>query len=417
MKIEAIKAGEILDSRGNPTVEVHIELEGGIKTKAAVPSGASTGSKEALELRDNDPKRFRGLGVLKACENVNSKIAPKIKGISADQQQSIDKVMLELDGTENKSNLGANAILGVSLAVARAAAIARKIPLWKHIREVFDLSDSKTFPIPGFNVINGGRHSDSKLDIQEFMVMPVGINSFKDRLRAGAEIYHCLQSVLKEQEYRIAIGDEGGFAPRLESNEDALKKIMKAVEASGYQFGTQIKTGLDAAASEFYDKDEKTYDFSLEKKIYSSKELAEIYGSWIDNYQIELIEDPMSEFDWDGWISFNEGFTDNVAIVADDLTVTNKKIIKEASDKKACNAVLIKVNQIGSLTETIESVNLTKSQNMKVFLSHRSGETPDHFIADLAFAVGAEYVKFGATARGERVSKYNRLCEIETNEI
>lgn len=417
MKIKEINAREILDSRGNPTVEVSITLDNNQKTKAAVPSGASTGSKEALELRDGDEQRYFGKGVLKACENVNNIIAPEVVGMDPEDQIEIDAKMLQIDGTENKSKLGANAILGVSLASARAAAYAKSIPLWKHIREVFDLKDSFSFPVPGFNVINGGGHADSKLDIQEFMVLPSGIERFEDRLRAGSEIYHSLQNVLKHQNYRIAIGDEGGFAPRLESNEAALQKIAEAIEKTSYVLGKHVMTGIDAAASEFYNEKEKTYNFDLEKKSLSASELSGIYEAWINSYHLETIEDPMSEFDWDGWIGFNASNKEKVTIVGDDLTVTNKKIIKQAYEKDACNSILIKVNQIGSLSETIESVKLTKQQKMKVFLSHRSGETVDDFIADLAFAVGAEYVKFGATTRAERVSKYNRLWEIEKNEI
>ncbi len=413
MKIKNIKAHEILDSRGNPTIETTIVLESGIKAKAAVPSGASTGTKEAQEIRDGDQDRFGGKGVLKACQNVDSVISPALTDKNAEDQMKIDKIMLQLDGTENKERLGANAILSVSLAVARAAAIKKNVPLWKHIVDTFSLDRNISFPIPGFNVINGGAHSDSGLDIQEYMILPVGIDTFEKRFQAGSEIYHILKEDLKEKGYRVAIGDEGGFAPRLETNQEALQMIIGAINKSNYELGREIKTGIDAAASEFYDTENKTYDLALDKSIHSSDDLLEMYRSWIDEFHMEVIEDPMSEFDWDGWEKCNKRIGKKVAIVGDDLTVTNKKIIREAHERNAINTVLIKVNQIGTLTETVESVNMAREFDMKIFLSHRSGETIDDFVSDLAVAVSADYVKFGAPARGERVSKYNRILEIE----
>lgn len=418
MKIKNIEACEILDSRGNPTVETTVELENGIKEKASVPSGASTGTKEAIELRDGDEERFGGKGVLKACENVNGKIADVIRGMDAEDQQEIDQVMLELDGTENKANLGANAILSVSLACARAAAVAAGAPLWKYIREKYKISSPAadkdyTFPVPLFNVVNGGAHADSGIDIQECMIVPVGFATFEERFRAGTEIYQILLKTLAEHDFRVAVGAEGGFAPRLPSNEDSLKFIVEAIEKSKYELGSQIKTGMDAAASEFYDKDAKKYNLKLDEAVLDSKQLLAMYQDWNSKYPLELIEDPMSEFDWEGWTACNKTLGAEIGIVGDDLTVTNKKIIEEAHEKNAINTVLIKVNQIGSLTEAIESIAKTREHGMKIFVSHRSGETTDEFIGDLAVAVFAEYIKFGAPARGERVCKYNRVLEIE----
>lgn len=413
MKIKNIEAHEILDSRGFPTVEASVTLESGVVAKAAVPSGASTGTKEALELRDGDKDRFHGKGVLKACKNVNDFIAPALVGKEVENQIEIDEIMLALDGTENKDNFGANAILAVSLATARVASVHKGVPLWKHLRETFSLEQEVSFPVPGFNVINGGAHADSGLDIQEYMVLPTGLETFQQRLRAGSEIYQILKNYLKESGFRIAIGDEGGFAPKLPSNEEGLKMIIEAIEKSAYEPGTQIRTGIDAAASEFYNKEADEYELSLNREVKTNDNLVGMYASWVDKYHMELIEDPMSEFDWEGWTKCNESLGDKIAVVGDDLTVTNKKIIKEAQEKNAINTVLIKVNQIGSLKETIESIKLAREFEMKVFLSHRSGETTDDFVSDLAVAVSADYVKFGAPARGERISKYNRIAEIE----
>jgi enolase len=415
MKIKKIVASEILDSRGNPTIQAEVILESGVKGKAAVPSGASTGSKEALELRDKDEKRFGGLGVTTACRHIEKEIFNGIKGMSVFDQKKIDKKMLEIDGTKNKSKLGANAILAVSLAVCRAAAAEKGFSLWKYIQKVYGFKKHKDykFPVPMMNVINGGKHSDSGLDVQEFMLVPSGIKTFAERLRAGAEIYHQLAKVLAENNYHIAVGDEGGFAPQLQSNQEALQLIVTAIEKSGYKLGKEVKTGIDAAASEFFDQQSKRYNLKLDGVSLDSGQLGAMYRDWAGKYYVELMEDPMSEFDWEGWRQFNKDMGKKVVIIADDLTVTNKNILEEAIEYKACNAVLIKVNQIGSLTETIECIKLAKENNFKVAVSHRSGETNDDFIADLAVAVEADYLKSGAPARSERVGKYNRVMEIE----
>lgn len=414
MKIKQGRAYEILDSRGNPTVEIKLTLEDGQVFSDAVPSGASTGSKEALELRDNDKDRFGGKGVLKACENIE-KILEKIKDIDVTQQQKIDDLMVELDGTENKSKLGANAILAVSLVVCRAGAHVENKPLWQYIQEKFDFKKNPdwNFPVPMINVINGGAHSDSGLDVQEYMLIPVGLESFFLRMRAGSEVYHSLKGILVEKNYRMAVGDEGGFAPRLKNNEEALSLLSQAIKKAGYKLGSQIKTGLDVAASEFYDKDTKKYDLKLDNKKIEASEFFQIYQDWIEKYSLELIEDPLSEFDWDNWSKFNERFGNEIDIVGDDLLVTNKKLVEKAIKEEACNAVLIKVNQIGTISETIEAIKIARVAGMKIAVSHRSGSTKDDFIADLAVAVESDYVKFGAPARGERVAKYNRIIAIE----
>lgn len=417
MKIKQIIAREIIDSRANPTVEARVILESGIEGKAAVPSGASTGTKEALELRDGDDQNFGGKSVLKACRNIEEQIFPVIKDINVFDQKKIDDAMLALDGTENKSKLGANAILAVSMAVCRAAAAEKKVPLWKYIRKTYGFKKSKTykFPVPMMNVINGGKHSDSGLDIQEFMVVPSGIDTFGKRFKAGAEIYHHLSKLLVENSYRTAVGDEGGFAPTLQSNQEALQFITKAIENSRFELGREVKTGIDAAASEFYDQETNHYNLKLDGISIDGTQLGAMYRDWIGRYHIELIEDPMSEFDWDSWSKFNNSMGGEITIIADDLTVTNKKILEEAIERQACNAVLIKVNQIGSVSETIDTVRLAKENKFKIAVSHRSGETTDDFIADFAVAVEADYVKFGAPARGERVCKYNRIAEIEAD--
>jgi enolase len=417
MQIKKIEALEILDSRGNPTVEVEITLKNGVSAKAAVPSGASTGTKEAIELRDGDEKRFLGKGVQQVCENIEKEIFSAIKEIPVSHQKEIDAIMIELDGTENKSKLGANAILAVSLAVARVASVNKKMPLWEYLREVYDLEQSVGYkmPIPMMNLINGGGHSDSRLDIQEFMAVPFGFDNFSDRLRAGAETYHQLKKLLVENNYRTAVGDEGGFAPRLEDNKSALEFIQKAIKKAGYN-KKQVGTGIDAAASEFYDQHSEKYNLNLEGISLNSEKIKAMYQEWIEKYNMRVIEDPMSEFDWKGWISFTKDNKHKLPIIGDDLLVTNEKILQKAIDKEACNAVLIKVNQIGSLTETIDTIKLAKDNDFDVVVSHRSGETADDFIADLAVAVEAEYVKFGAPARVERTVKYNRLLEIEQKE-
>jgi len=419
-KITKIFAREILDSRGNPTVEVEVELESGVKAMAAVPSGASTGTYEALELRDKDPKRYKGLGVLNAVENVNEKISKLVVGMDALDQQEIDGKMIALDGTENKSVLGANAILGISLAVARAAALEKGVPLYQYIARTFKFPSKFKLPIPMFNVINGGMHSDSGLSIQEYKVVPNGIKTFREQFRAGSEIFHALKDILAEGDYSIGVGDEGGFAPRLESNAKPLEMINKAIESAGYKPGEQVNIGIDAAANSFFNEKESQYIFKPENAVLNRETLVNIYNEWIQKYNVISIEDGLNENDWEGWRMMNEKLGENpparragVMLIGDDLLVTNVKRLKQAIEEKACNAVLIKVNQIGTLTETIECMKLAKKNQMKTVISHRSGETTDDFIADLAVGSHADYIKSGSLSRGERICKYNRLMRIE----
>jgi len=413
-KIKKIFAREILDSRGNPTVEVEIELESGVKTSAAVPSGASTGTFEALELRDGDKKRYGGLGVQKAVANVNEKIAPAIEGKEVSKQIEIDKEMLALDGTENKSNLGANAILGVSLAVCRAAAIEENMPLYAYIAKTYEMGKGKfKLPIPMFNVINGGQHSDSGLAIQEYKVVPNGVKTFKEQYRAGSEIFHQLKKILVEKNQSVGVGDEGGFAPKLESNSEPLELINLAISKAGYKNGEEVNVGVDAAASSFYDEKEQKYIFKPDNASINRETLINIYNEWIEKYNVISVEDGLEEGDWSGWRTLNEKIGEKSMTIGDDLLVTNVKRLEKAIEEKACNSVLIKVNQIGSLTETIDCIKLAKKNNMKTVMSHRSGETTDDFISDLAVGAGTEYIKSGSLSRGERICKYNRLLRIE----
>lgn len=394
-------------------MEVEVELESGIKAMAAVPSGASTGTYEALELRDEDDSRYEGLGVLNACENVNTKISEAIIGMEAGDQQAIDKKMIKLDGTENKSGLGANAILGVSLAVCRAAATEKNIPLYQYIAETFKFPKKYKLPIPMFNVINGGQHSDSGLSIQEYKIVPNGIKTFKEQYRAGSEIFHKLKSLLAKEGYSVSVGDEGGFAPKLENNNQPLEMMNKAIEEAGYKKGEEVNCGVDAAASSFYKEGENQYLFKPENRALSREMLINIYNEWIGKFNVISIEDGLNENDWDGWAIMNAKLGDKTIQIGDDLLVTNVKRLKTAIEKKACNAVLIKVNQIGSLTETIDCIKLAKKNKMKTVISHRSGETTDDFISDLAVATSADYMKSGSLSRGERICKYNRLLRIE----
>lgn len=426
-KISQIEAREILDSRGNPTVEVELTLENGVSAIAAVPSGASTGKFEALELRDGDEKRYGGLGVLKAIENVNTAIREALIGKDASKQFEIDEIMLELDGTENKSKLGANAILGVSLAACKAVAKAKKIPLYEYINQISGLDVKPRVPVPMFNVLNGGKHSDSGLSIQEFKVIPTGIKTFAEQLRAGSEIFHTLKKILESANHSSGVGDEGGFSPKLESNTQALELINQAITKSGYELGTQVNLGLDAAASSFYDEEEKHYVFKPEGVLLEREQMINIYREWIDKYHIVSIEDGLAEDEWEGWVQMmdkivkkpilpeipKDVLTENI-LVGDDLLVTNVKRVEMAIEKRACNAVLIKVNQIGSLSETLNCIKLAKKNKMKIMISHRSGETTDDFIADLAAGTAAEFIKSGSLSRGERLCKYNRLMKIET---
>lgn len=413
-KIKKIYAREILDSRGNPTVEVEMELESGIKSVAAVPSGASTGTYEALELRDNDASRYKGKGVLKAVENVNTKISKAIVGMEAAWQEEIDGLMQKIDGTENKSNLGANAILGVSLAAARAAACEEKIPLYVYIKKTYKFPIAKyKLPIPMFNIINGGLHSDSGLSIQEYKLIPSGIKSFKEQLRAGSEIFHVLAEILESEGHNISVGDEGGFAPKLESNSQALGLINSAIERAGYKKGIEASIGLDAAANSFFDEKQERYLFKLENSMLTREMLINIYNEWISKFNVISMEDGLNENDWAGWRAMNEKIGRQVMLIGDDLIVTNVARLKIAINEKACNAVLIKTNQIGTLSETIRCIKLAKENKMKIVISHRSGETTDDFIADLAVGVNADFIKSGSLSRGERICKYNRLLRIE----
>lgn len=403
-KIVDIFAREILDSRGNPTVEVDVILDSGAYGRAAVPSGASTGQKEALELRDGE-KRYHGKGVRKAVRNVIDKIAPRLRGIDASGQANIDGIMIELDATENKGKLGANAILGVSLAAVKAAAMEADMPLYKYIGGV----NAKELPVPMMNILNGGLHADNNLDIQEFMIMPVNAHSFREALRMGAEIFHSLKSVLKSKGLSVSVGDEGGFAPNLKSNEEALSLIIKSINKAGYKEGKDIYLALDVAASELFEKDK----YSFEGKRLSSGELINYYEKLIKKYPVLSIEDGLSENDWEGWKVMTEELGKQIQLVGDDIFVTNPGILKEGIKKGIANSILIKLNQIGTLTETLNAVNLAKQSGYTSVISHRSGETEDTTLADLSVACNSGLIKTGSLSRTERVAKYNRLLRIE----
>ena len=402
-------AREILDSRGNPTVEVEVFLEDGTIGHAAVPSGASTGAFEACELRDGDKARYGGKGVLNAVENVNSIIGPAIQGFDATEQAAIDKLMISLDGTDNKSKLGANAILGVSMAVARAAAKSLDLPLYQYLGGF----NAKELPVPMMNILNGGAHADNNVDIQEFMIMPVGAESFTEALRSCAEVYHTLKTVLKGKGLSTGVGDEGGFAPNLESNEEALEVICEAIKAAGYEPGKDFKLAIDAASSEFY-KDGK-YDLAGEGKIKTAEEMVDFYEYLVGKYPIVSIEDGLAEEDWDGWKVLTDRLGKKVQLVGDDLFVTNSKRLAKGIDMGVANSILVKVNQIGTLTEAFEAMELAKRSGYTCVVPHRSGETEDAIIADIAVAVNAGQIKTGAPARSERVAKYNQLLRIEEN--
>lgn len=403
-KIKDIKAREILDSRGNPTVEVDVLLESGAKGRAAVPSGASTGSKEALELRDNDPKRYQGKGVLKAVNNVNTIIKKSLIGLESSHQRQIDETMIKLDGTENKTNLGANATLGVSLAVLKATAKEKNIPLYKYF------GDEISLPRPMMNILNGGAHADNNLDFQEFMIIP-NAKSFKEILRIGSEVFHTLKKVLKENGFNTGVGDEGGFAPNLNTNEEALDMLMEAIKEAGYTPGKDVNFALDVAASEFYE--DGIYNLKGANKKLTSNELVDYYQTLIDKYPIISIEDPVDEEDWEGFRKMTEKYGDKIQLVGDDLFVTNIKYLQKGIDNKAGNAILIKLNQIGTFTETLETINLAKENGYKTIISHRSGETEDVTIADLAVALNLGQIKTGSLSRSERTAKYNELLRIE----
>lgn len=408
--IEGIHARQILDSRGNPTVEVDVVTESGAFGRAAVPSGASTGTHEAVELRDGDKKRFQGKGVLKAVENVNAKIASEIVGLDVFDQNLIDKIMIELDGTPNKGKLGANAILGTSLAVAKAAAMEAGQSLYRYIGGV----NANTLPVPMMNILNGGSHADNSIDFQEFMVMPVGADTFSEALHMGASVFHTLKKVLHDQGLSTNVGDEGGFAPNIKSNEEAIEIVLKAIERAGYKPGKDIFIALDPAASEFYDEKTKTYHFkkSSGKKL-KPEEMADYWINWVKKYPIISLEDGMAESDWAGWKRLTDKVGDKVQLVGDDLFVTNVDFLQKGIDMGVANAILVKVNQIGSLTETINAVNLAKNNSYKSIMSHRSGETEDSTIADLAVALNTGQIKTGSASRSDRMAKYNQLLRIE----
>ncbi len=408
--INDVHGREIIDSRGNPTVEVEVTLDNGVTGRAAVPSGASTGTREALEMRDGDQERFLGKGVLKAVENVNEKIAEEIIGMDARNQIAVDAAMLELDGTDTKSKLGANAILGVSLAVAKAAAAACGVPLAQYIGGV----NAKVLPVPMLNILNGGAHADNNVDPQEFMIMPVGASSFREALRWSAEIFHHLKSVLSQKGYSTAVGDEGGFAPNLKSNEEAVEVILEGIQRAGYTPGEHIFLALDPASSEFYDDARKKYVFKKsDGSEKSSEEMVAFWADWAEKYPIISIEDGMAEQDWDGWKLMTERLSSKIQLVGDDLFVTNTKILKEGIEKGIANSILIKLNQIGSLTETLDAIEMAKHAGYTAVVSHRSGETEDTTIADLVVATNAGQIKTGSTSRTDRICKYNQLLRIE----
>ncbi len=407
-EIIAVRAREILDSRGNPTVEVEVALESGVMGRAAVPSGASTGEREALELRDGDKSRYLGKGVLKAVEHVNEIIAAELIGWEASDQIGIDKKLLELDGTDFKTKLGTNALLGVSMACAKAAAEDAGLPLYQYIGG----ANAKELPLPMMNILNGGEHADNNVDIQEFMIMPAGASSFKEALRMGAEIFHNLKKVLSAKGYNTAVGDEGGFAPDLKSNEEALQVIVEAIEAAGYKAGEDVLLALDVASSELY-KDGKYVLENEAQPVKTAAEMVAFYEDLVSRYPIISIEDGMAENDWDGWKLMTEKLGDKIQIVGDDLFVTNTKILKEGIAKGIANSILIKVNQIGTLTETLEAIEMAKRAGYTAVVSHRSGETEDTTIADLAVATNAGQIKTGSLCRSDRVAKYNQLLRIE----
>lgn len=408
--IADIRAREILDSRGNPTVEVEVMTEDGIIGRAAVPSGASTGAHEAVELRDNDKERFLGKGVLNACRNVEEIITDELIGIDVADQRYIDQIMMELDGTENKGKLGANAILGVSLAVAKAAAATLKQPLYRYVGGV----NAHVMPVPLMNILNGGSHADNSIDFQEFMIMPVGADQFSEALRMGVEVFHHLKSVLKKKGYSTNVGDEGGFAPNIKSNEEAIETVLTAIEAAGYKPGIDIMIAMDAAASEFWVEDEKVYHFkkSSGNKL-SSADMVGYWAEWVNKYPILSIEDGLAEDDWNGWQQLTQAIGDRVQLVGDDLFVTNTKRLQQGIDQNIANSILIKVNQIGTLTETIDAVNLATRNAYTSVMSHRSGETEDTTIADLAVALNTGQIKTGSASRSDRIAKYNQLLRIE----
>ncbi len=416
-KLKKIKAREILDSRGNPTIEVKVFLENGLTAKASVPSGASTGAYEAHELRDGDKKRYRGLGVLKAVKNVNKIISKELKGEDVLNQKKIDKKMIKLDGSKDKRNLGANAILGVSMAVARAGALCQKKELYEYLAESFDFnSESFKLPTPSFNIFNGGKHADTNLDFQEFMVVPnENISKFSEKLRMGADIFHELGDVLKENYLDTDVGNEGGYAPDIDSSIDAIKYIVSAIKRCSYDLGLDVFLGSDVGSSELYDAKENKYVFPLDQASLNAYDLITLYHEWMEKYHFMFIEDGLAEDDWSSWKTLTQELGSKMMIIGDDLFASNKERLKKGIKNNVANTILIKPNQVGTITETMETVKLAQENNYKLMISHRSGETVDDFIADLAVAVSAEFIKSGSLSRGERLAKYNRLLEIEEN--
>jgi enolase len=408
--ITDVHARQILDSRGNPTVEVDVVTENEVMGRAAVPSGASTGKREAVELRDGDKSVFLGRGVLKAVDNVNDVIADQLIGLPVNEQTHIDHLLISMDGTENKSNLGANATLAVSMAVAKAAALESNLPLFRYLGGV----NASTLPIPLMNILNGGAHADNKIDFQEFMIVPRGASSFSEGLRWGVEVFHQLKSVLKKKGYSTNVGDEGGFAPDIQSNEEAIETVLMAIEAAGYKPGEQIAIALDAASSEMYNEKDQTYTFYKSSgKVISSDEMVAYWNEWVSKYPIISIEDGMAEDDWAGWKKHTDAIGSKCQLVGDDLFVTNSKILQKGIDQGICNSILIKVNQIGTVTETINAVHLAQQNGYTTIMSHRSGETEDTTIADLAVALNCGQIKTGSASRTDRMAKYNQLLRIE----
>lgn len=409
VEIEDIFAREILDSRGNPTLEVDVTLSDGGFGRAAVPSGASTGAHEAVELRDGDKTRYVGKGVQNAVKNVNTEIADTLYGLDAENQRGIDQILIELDGTENKGRLGANAMLGVSLALAKAVADSQQVPLYRYVGG----ANAHVLPVPMMNIINGGEHADNPIDVQEFMVMPVGAPNFSEALRCGAEIFHALKSKLKADGHNTNVGDEGGFAPNLDGSKHALDYIMSAIEAAGYMPGKDVFLAMDVASTEFYNRETKTYELKGEGKSLSSAQFVDYLADLVDNYPIISIEDGMDEDDWDGWVALNAKIGGHCQLVGDDLFVTNPKRLKTGIEKSAANSILVKVNQIGTLSETLDAVDMAHRAGFTAVMSHRSGETSDTTIADLAVATNCGQIKTGSLARSDRLAKYNQLLRIE----
>jgi enolase len=413
VKIQSVHGREILDSRGNPTVEVELTLDGGVTGRAAVPSGASTGQREALELRDGDKARFLGKGVTRAVANINGEISSALSGREA-EQAAVDRFMIDLDGTQTKARLGANATLGVSMALARAVANSSNAPLYAHIATLFGGNGPLTLPVPMMNILNGGAHADSSVDFQEFMVMPVAATSFAEGLRAGVEIFHALRSILKKKGYSTGVGDEGGFAPSLKSNREALDVVLEAIAKAGYTAGRDVHIALDVAASELWNANTRSYEFKKSgERTRNSDEMVRLYEEWVREYPIVSIEDGLAENDWDGWAALTKALGSRVQLVGDDLFVTNPTILRRGIDEAIGNAILIKLNQIGTVSETLDAVRMAKDAGYAVVISHRSGETEDTTIADLAVGTSAGQIKTGSASRSDRVAKYNQLLRIE----